>query len=125
MFFLVGPRARGQRFAMTAAAPARAALSDPVKATLWVMGATVSFITMAVSGREAGQALTTAELLVWRSVIGLGVTVGLMLIVSGGVSEIRTRRFGSASGAQPVSLLRPVRLVCGGGADPAGPGVRA
>lgn len=68
--------------------------NDPFKATLWMMGATMSFIAMAVSGREAGQILTTAELLVWRSVLGLGVTVALMLMFSRSLAEIRTKRPG-------------------------------
>jgi len=69
-------------------------LSNPVKAVLWVIGATLSFCTMAISGREAGQALSTADLLIWRSVIGVTVTVMFVTLSRRGFAQLKTTRLG-------------------------------
>ena len=45
--------------------------SDPLKATVWMIGAMVSFSLMAVSGRELAISLNTFEILLYRSIIGL------------------------------------------------------
>jgi len=57
-------------------------------------GALVSFSTMAVSGREAGRVLATAELLVWRSVIGFVVVAVLVALSARGFAQVRTKRPG-------------------------------
>jgi len=57
-------------------------------------GALVSFSTMAVSGREAGRVLATAELLVWRSAIGFVVIAAIVALSARGFAQVRTRRLG-------------------------------
>jgi len=64
------------------------------RAALWMGGALVSFSTMAVSGREAGRVLATAELLVWRSVIGFVVVAVLVALSARGFAQVRTKRPG-------------------------------
>ena len=69
---------------MTAPSPARAAL--------WMAGALSSFSIMAVAGREAGRVIPTADLLVWRSVIGALVVCVLLAFSAHGFGQIRTKR---------------------------------
>ena len=64
------------------------------RAALWMAGALLSFSTMAVSGREAGRVLETAELLVWRSAIGFLVVLLVLALSSRGFAQVRTRRLG-------------------------------
>ena len=45
--------------------------SEPLKATVWMIGAMVSFSLMAVSGRELATSLNTFEIMLYRSIIGL------------------------------------------------------
>jgi drug/metabolite transporter (DMT)-like permease len=47
---------------------------------------------MAVSGREAGQVMPTADLLVWRSVIGALVVCAILPFSASGFSQIRSKR---------------------------------
>lgn len=70
------------------------------RAALWMIGSIISFSLMAISGREAGQVIETAELLTWRGVIGLMVIVAI-LAVTGRFAEVRTRRM-------PLHLVRNV-----------------
>lgn len=63
-----------------------------LKAALWMSGSVASFSLMAVAGREARQDLETAELLVWRSLIGIVAIVILLAASRGGFAQIRTRR---------------------------------
>jgi len=70
------------------------------RAALWMIGSIISFSLMAVSGREAGQVIETAELLTWRGVIGLIVIVAI-LAVTGRFAEVRTKRM-------PLHMLRNV-----------------
>ena len=44
--------------------------SQPLKAAAWMMGAVVSFVAMAVAGREAQAEMNTFELMLYRSAIG-------------------------------------------------------
>ena len=44
--------------------------SDPLTATVWMIGAMVSFSLMAVSGRELATSLNTFEIMLYRSIIG-------------------------------------------------------
>lgn len=61
-------------------------------ATLWMAGALLSFMAMAVGGRELSAELGTFQILFFRSVIGLGVIA--LLLNQNGWAQIRTRRFG-------------------------------
>lgn len=63
-------------------------------AALWMVGALTSFTTMAVSGREAGRVMPTADLLVWRSMIGFGIVVALLMWSAKGLAQVRTGRLG-------------------------------
>lgn len=63
-----------------------------VAAALWMIGSIASFSVMAVAGREARQALDTAELLVWRSVIGAVIVIAILALSREGFAQIRTRR---------------------------------
>jgi drug/metabolite transporter (DMT)-like permease len=64
------------------------------KAALWMLGAIVSFSSMAVAGREAGRALDTFEIMMYRSLVGL-LIVSAILGVSGGWSQITRRSIGT------------------------------
>lgn len=66
--------------------------ASTVRAALWMAGALSSFSVMAISGREAGKVIPTADLLVWRSVIGAAVVVVLLTLSAEGFRQIRSRR---------------------------------
>ncbi|MCA9973847.1 MAG: DMT family transporter [Anaerolineales bacterium] len=63
-----------------------------VRAALWMGGALLSFMGLAIGGRELSAELGTFQILFFRSLIGL-VVVGLLLARSGW-RQVRTRRFG-------------------------------
>ncbi|MDJ0684974.1 MAG: DMT family transporter [Alphaproteobacteria bacterium] len=67
-------------------------LQRPGLAALWMLGALASFSTMAVAGREISFELTTFELMFWRSVLGLGLVIGLATMSRGGLRQFRTTR---------------------------------
>ena len=69
-------------------------------AALWMIGGIVSFSLMAVSGREAGRTIETAELLTWRGLIGIAVIV-VVLAITGRFNEVRSARM-------PLHLVRNV-----------------
>ena len=68
-------------------------MNDSIKATLFVMGAMLSFTVMAVMGREVGQDLQTFEIMTYRSVIGIILVVSIAFY-AGTLHEVRTQRFG-------------------------------
>ncbi len=55
-----------------------------------MMGAVLSFVLMAVAGREILREINTFELMLYRSLIGLAVVLGLVLAHPRGVSLLRT-----------------------------------
>lgn len=67
---------------------------NPIAAAGWVLLAMLCFCAMAVSGREAGRVMETADLLVWRSYIGLAVVLAFLSISQDGFSQLRTKRIG-------------------------------
>ena len=69
-------------------------------AALWMVGGIVSFSLMAVSGREAGKEIETAELLTWRGLIGIAVIVAV-LALTGRFSEVKSARM-------PLHLMRNI-----------------
>ncbi len=69
------------------------AMSDTIRAALWMIGAIVSFISMAIAGRAVSFELDTFEIMLFRSVIGIGIVFGLASL-AGRRSEIRARRMG-------------------------------
>lgn len=66
----------------------------PMRAAIWMVGAIISFSVMAVAGREAGQAIETAQLLFWRSVIGAAIVLVAIALSRDGFAQIRTGRLG-------------------------------
>lgn len=69
------------------------ATSNPIRAAFWMAGVVVSFTVMAVAGREASVDLDPFELLMYRSIIGIAIIVGICLY-SGTFAQIRVHRFG-------------------------------
>ncbi|QPH53846.1 DMT family transporter [Pontivivens ytuae] len=61
-------------------------------AVLWMIGATCSFAAMAVAGREIAADHDTFELMLYRSIIGVGIVLGLGGL-TGHLGEIRFARF--------------------------------
>ena len=76
-------------FATTDEVPAQ-----PLKAALWMGGAIASFTLMAVAGRAVQVELTSFQLMFWRSLIGLGVVVALLLASRPGLAQVRTTQPG-------------------------------
>jgi drug/metabolite transporter (DMT)-like permease len=77
---------------MPSAPPARQAAAV-VHAAAWMVGALVSFMAMAIAGRELAKAgLSTFQILFFRSVIGL-LVIGA-LVLPAGAALLRTRRLG-------------------------------
>lgn len=70
--------------------PSPAPSNIPV-ATLWMVGAIISFSAMAIAGREAGLELDTFELMTYRSVVGI-ILVLLVGGFAGTLNQIRTNR---------------------------------
>lgn len=64
-----------------------------ITATFWMMGALASFVAMAIGGRELAAArMSTFEILLFRSLVGL--VVVSMLLARSGWGQISVRRFG-------------------------------
>jgi drug/metabolite transporter (DMT)-like permease len=73
--------------------PAGATPAHPVlRAALWMAGALLSFVLMAIAGRELSRDLSIFEILFFRSLIGLVVIV--LLLGRGGVGQVATTRIG-------------------------------
>ena len=51
--------------------------SEPLKATVWMIGAMFSFSLMAVSGRELATNLNTFEIMLFRSIIGFLIVLAI------------------------------------------------
>lgn len=62
---------------MSRAAPTQplAKSSDTIRAALWMIGAIVSFISMAIAGRAVAIELDTFEIMLFRSLIGIRIVV--------------------------------------------------
>lgn len=67
--------------------------SHPLRAGIWMLGAVVSFTSMAVAGREISVELNTFELMMYRSAIGFFI-VNLLILKMGGYSQVKTDRMG-------------------------------
>ena len=77
-----------------AAAPAELpAPGDMLRVVGWMAGAIGAFSLMAVAGRALSPALDTFEIMLWRSLIGLGI-VGAWVAATGGLGRVRTDRLG-------------------------------
>ena len=65
-------------------------LHPVIKAVLWMAGTLLSFMVMAVAGRELSQTLGTFEILFYRSAVGLVIIVALLQ--HAGWRQVGTRR---------------------------------
>ncbi len=66
--------------------------SNPAMAAIWMMGAVVSFVAMAVAGRQIQLEMNTFELMLYRSAIGFAI-VSVVIWRSGpGFAQVRSRR---------------------------------
>ncbi|WP_323764286.1 DMT family transporter [Marinovum sp.] len=68
-------------------------MSDTVKAALWMIGAIVSFTSMAVAGREVSLNLDTFEIMMYRSLIGVVIVV-VVAGVTGSLGQVTRRNLG-------------------------------
>jgi len=64
--------------------------SNLTRAALWMGVALLSFSAIAIAGREGGRALTTTELIFWRSLIGIAVLATLYARQPGGLANARS-----------------------------------
>lgn len=78
----------GPTGAALAADPART-----LRAALWMLGAIVSFTSMAVAGREVSLELDTFEIMAYRSAIGVLLVVGVGW-ATGGLASVTRRHLG-------------------------------
>ncbi|WP_298256012.1 DMT family transporter [uncultured Litoreibacter sp.] len=62
-------------------------------AALWMVGAIISFSTMAVAGRKISAELDTFELMTYRSVISIALVLGIGA-AAGTLNQISSRHFG-------------------------------
>ncbi|MDC3234520.1 DMT family transporter [Candidatus Puniceispirillum sp.] len=67
--------------------------SEPLKATLWMIGAMASFSLMAIAGRELANSLNTFEIMLYRSIIGLMIVL-LFATLMGTLYQIKINRLG-------------------------------
>ena len=67
-------------------------MPSPMRAVFWMCGALVSFMAMAVSGRELSVELNTFQILFFRSLIGLFVIAALLQ--HSGWAQVRTGNLG-------------------------------
>jgi drug/metabolite transporter (DMT)-like permease len=64
--------------------------SHPFKAAAWMMGAVVSFTSMAVAGREVAIELDTFEIMTYRSILGILVVLAVCKF-AGTLGQINTK----------------------------------
>ena len=62
----------------------------PGRAALWMLGSIAAFIAMAIGGRAAGGQHDTFEIMLWRSVVGLALVLGVG-VATGGWRQITPR----------------------------------
>jgi drug/metabolite transporter (DMT)-like permease len=68
-------------------------MSPTVQACLWMVGAIVSFTSMAIAGRAVSLNLDTFEIMMYRSLIGIVIVVSIAGMV-GTLREVRSDRLG-------------------------------
>lgn len=69
-----------------------AAMTPTLRAAAWMVGAVLSFSSMAIAGRAVSVELDTFELLFYRSMIGIAIVL-LVGKVAGTLDQINTRHF--------------------------------
>lgn len=68
-------------------------MNPTVKAALWMTGAIASFSSMAVAGREVSAELDTFEIMMYRSLFGVLIVVGVAAFV-GTLRQVNTQSLG-------------------------------
>jgi len=68
--------------------------SRPLLALAWMLGAVASFSAMAVGGREVATTLNSFEIMLYRSLIGLGIVCLVLASRPGGFAQIKTTHKG-------------------------------
>ena len=68
-------------------------MTDTVRAALWMIGAIVSFTSMAVAGRAVSLELDTFEIMMFRSLIGI-VIVLVVGSIAGTLGQVNRQQFG-------------------------------
>lgn len=68
-------------------------MSNTLTAAVWMIGAIISFTLMAVSGRTVSVELDTFEIMLYRSIIGIGIVLTVSS-VAGTLKEVRRKNFG-------------------------------
>jgi len=69
-------------------------MSTTARAAIWMIGAILSFSSLAVAGRTVGAELDTFELLFYRSVIGIFIVTGVAAL-AGTLPQISRHRIGT------------------------------
>lgn len=82
------------RGAVAAAVPPQPQPYQPLKAAAWMGGAIASFTLMTIAGRAVQLELNTFELMFWRSLLGFLVVLGLVLVSSRGLAQVRSQQPG-------------------------------
>jgi drug/metabolite transporter (DMT)-like permease len=62
------------------------------RAAMWMLGALMSFSAMAIAGREAGHVLSTVDILIWRSLLGIPIMTAAVALNPAGFRQLRTAR---------------------------------
>ncbi|MEM6439843.1 MAG: DMT family transporter [Pseudomonadota bacterium] len=75
------------------APPSQAAADDPLGAAAWMAAALLCFSAMAVAAREAAAELDTFEVMAWRSLVAIVITLAALTLV-GRLAQVRARRLG-------------------------------
>ena len=70
---------------------ARQRSGPPLRAAVWMIGAIVSFTAMAVAGRAVSAQLDTFEIMLFRSLVGIGIVLAVGGM-AGTLGQIRTDR---------------------------------
>lgn len=74
--------------------PAPAPASSLLTAALWMVGAHISFASMAVAGRVIQTELNTFELMTYRSIAGLVIISVVIAFSKGGFAQVKTNKPG-------------------------------
>ncbi len=69
-------------------------MNPTMRAAAWMTGSIASFSAMAVAGRELGPAHDTFEIMMYRSVVGFLIVMGI-IVATGRWRDMRTERLGT------------------------------
>ncbi|MDP4993003.1 MAG: EamA family transporter, partial [Marivita lacus] len=68
-------------------------MSPTIRACLWMIGAIVSFTSMAIAGRAVSLDLDTFEIMMYRSLIGVLIVVSIAT-AAGTLHQVRAQKLG-------------------------------